>query len=155
MSVTKKAQVIARELASRLTTRLGMEQSTLTVVSGVDASNNPTILISDGTAATGEQTIFMRVTTSPAPLGLNSVGGTQESYGPHVIQMVCEQLAGDTGTLAVLGANLLRTAGEVFRCGTKVELYLTANTTVPSVSGITGTPALTFDDLYHPLTGTV
>jgi hypothetical protein len=126
----KKSAAIARNLADNLAVRLPL----LVVTSGTDASGNPTVNVNDGTPATTENNLFLRVLEMPS-LGLDSLGNAQQSYGPHVIQMAME-----TSTLAGLGfptdAVRLSVMGEVLQMSTRVEVYLEANGTVPSVSSL-------------------
>jgi hypothetical protein len=143
MSLThKKAQTLARSLADSLAVRLPL----LVVTAGTDASGNPTVTINDGTPATTEQNLFLRVLEMPS-LGLDSLGNAQQSYGPHVIQLAME-----TSTLAGVGfptdANRLMVMGEVLQLSTRVEVYLEANGTVPSVSSlVAGNLVATFENL--------
>ncbi len=151
MSLQKKtALTISRELAAKISKRL---PSTLILTEGFDASGNPTMTINDGTAATTEQNFFIRTIEQPVPTNaVDSLGLTQQSYGPHVIQIAME-----TSTVALLGfptdANRLAVFGEVLRVGAKVEVYLSANGVVPVVASITGTPAATFESLYWGILG--
>src|SRR6266446_6046250 len=87
----KKALVLSRELANKLTVRF-VGPTALLVREGFDASGNPTINIDDGTPATTEQAVFVRTLEQPS-IGLNSIGLAQDSFGPHVIQVVIEASA--------------------------------------------------------------
>lgn len=94
-----------------------------TVANGFDASGNPTILLGAGTA--GSQSAFIRVLPI-ASIGTDSLGLTQRSFGPHVIQVVLETSAVANVAL-MLESNKLPVLAEVVGRGTRVELYLRAN----------------------------
>lgn len=149
MAATYKSVVTTRLMAEQLALRTG-----LATVVGVDASGNPTISV--GTMAAGSQSAFIRVKQDYDPsLQLDGIGNTQRVYTPHVVQLVVE-----TSTIAnvplLTGANYSMILLEALWPGTKVELYMTANTTAPSVSGISGANLKkTLDRLWHPMTETL
>lgn len=149
MPATQKAVAIARQLAESLRLRTG-----LTVTQGLDASANPTIQI--GSGAAGSQSAFIRIKQDYDPaLELDGIGLTQRRYTPHVIQVVLE-----TSTIAnvalMLEATKLQMWKEIEMFGTKIELYMSANTNAAEVSDIVaGNLKATVDDLWHPLTSTI
>lgn len=149
MAATQKAVAIARQLAETIALRTG-----LAVVSGVDSSGNPTVAV--GTGAAGSQSAFIRVKADYDPaLESDAVGNAQRRYAPHVIQLVLE-----TSTIAnvslVTEVNKAKLLKEVFQFGTKVELYMSANTNAVEVSDITSANLkATIDDLWHPATSTI
>jgi hypothetical protein len=148
MAATQKAVAISRQLAETLALRTG-----LAAVQGVDASGNPTIAL--GTQSAGQQAAFVRVKQDYDPaLELDGIGNVQRRFAPHVIQVVLE-----TSTIANVAlmteANKAKLWKELESFGTKVELYMTANTVAVSVSGITGAPKVVIDNLWTPITGTV
>ncbi len=154
----KKALVISRELANRLTIRFagtaGAGLATL-VREGFDASGNPTMNIDDGTPVTSEQCVFVRVLEQPS-IGLNSLGLAQDSFGPHVIQVVIEASAATPTINRLTALNQMKLFGEVLKMGTKVELYHTPTGAAPAVGDITaGNLITTWQDLYNPLTNEV
>lgn len=104
-----------------------------TVVNGFDTGGLPTIALGAGTA--GSQSAFIRVKAIDS-LGTDSVGNTQRSFGPHVIQIVLE-----TSTIANVAlmteANKLPLLAEITGRGTRVELYMSANTNAVDVADIT------------------
>lgn len=136
--------------ARQITEDLGIRLKTLGAVQSVDASANATVTL--GTLAAGNQCAFIRC-MEQASIQTDGLGLAQRSYGPHVIQLVLE-----TSTIAAVAlmtqANSTKLFGELLKHGVKLEVYMTANTTVPSVSGITaGNLVATFDNLWQP--GTV
>lgn len=149
MAATYKSSVIVRVMAEQLALRTG-----LTTVVGVDSSGNPTISV--GAMTAGTQSAFIRVKQDYDPsLQLDGIGNVQRVYTPHVVQLVVE-----TSTIAnvplLTGANFSMILYEALYPRAKVELYMTANTTPPSVTGISGANLKkTLDSLWHPMTETV
>lgn len=125
--MASKAIDLALSLSSALAKR------GFTVANGFDSSGNPTILLGAGTA--GSQSMFIRCLATPS-LGTTSVGTTQTSFGPHVLQIVLE-----TSTIANVAlmteANKMVIMGEVLGRGTAAELYMSANTNAVDVADIT------------------
>ena len=148
----KKALVLSRELANRLTIRFA---GNLLVREAFDASGNPTINIDDGTPATTEQAAFIRVLEQPS-IGLNSVGLAQDSFGPHVVQVVIEASAASAAINRMTQANQMRIWAEVLKLGTKLEVYHADTGAAPVVGDIVSAKLVsTVQDLYNPLTNEV
>lgn len=148
MAATQKAVAIARQLAEDLNLRTG-----LAAVAGVDGSGNPTIAL--GTQTAGSQAAFLRIKQDYDPaLEVDAIGNAQRRYTPHIIQVVLE-----TSTISAVALmtekNKAMLWKEVQKFGTKCDLYMTTNTTAVSVSGITGSPVVSVDDLWQPLTSTI
>jgi hypothetical protein len=148
MAATHKSTVIARQMAEDLKLRTG-----LTITTGLDSSANPTILVGAGTA--GSQSAFIRIKQQDVIFQDPVTYNTARSYTPHVTQVVVE-----TSTIAnvplLTGANFSKILMDVLKFGTKVELYMSANTNAPEVSDITsGNLKTTLDALYHPLNETM
>ena len=102
-------------------------------VDAFDTNGLPVINV--GTMSIGSQSVFIR--TQPiASIGTDSLGLTQRSFGPHVIQCVVE-----TSTIANVALlteiNKLPIMAEVMVRGTRVELYMSANGNAPDVADIT------------------
>lgn len=150
MAFDKVSQVLAASLVDELTARY--KAAGLAVALSFDASQNAVITV--GTAAAGSQSAVVRILPYPS-IGVDGLGLTQTSYGPHTMQVVLEQLAGNTGTTVCTAATLAQLNMALLRRGARVETYLTANTTAVSVAGITGTPAAVVDSLQYPLTSTI
>lgn len=145
---TLKAQSIARQLNEDL----GLRLSTLGTATGTDTNGEPTILVGTGTA--GTQSAFIRV-MEQASILTDSLGLAQRVYTPHVIQVVVESSSTAGETLASL-ANLTLLLGDTLKHGTRVEVYMSANGTGPSVAGITANNLkVVYDHLWHPLTSTM
>lgn len=143
----KKAAVIVREVVQRLAIRFG---STRQVREGVDASGNPTINIDDGTPTAGEQNVFVRLLERPS-IGVDSLGQSQQSFGPHICQIVMEATAASASIALVTDATKLKVLGEVMAMAPAVELYIRANGGAPVVGDIVaGNLVDTFQNLYFP-----
>lgn len=142
----KKSLVLADALAKRLTLRFS---GNLTVTQGFHTDGSPLIYVDDGTPATSEQCALIQI-VEVSTLGLNAVGSTQQSYGPHIAKVCFEESA--TGGVAYFSAaNSAKLLGEVSAMGTKIELYLSDNTNVPSVAQMTAANLFAeFQDLYFP-----
>lgn len=127
--------------ATRLASDL--QRRGFTVAQGVVAADGaPSILVGAGTA--GSQSAFIKIATY-AGGSLNAVGLALNSPSPIVVQLVIE-----TSTITNVGlltaANLLPIVTESVKPGARVELYMSANTTAPSVAGIAvGNLKLTLD----------
>ncbi len=154
----KKAHVLSRELANKLAVRFAGTASAgvaTLVREGFDASGNPQMNIDDGTPATTEQCIYLRIIENPS-IGLNSIGLSADSFGPHTIQVVIEASAASAAINRLTAVNHMRLWGELLRLGTKVELYHAATGAAPVVADIvTANLVATFQDLYNPLTNEV
>ena len=89
-----------------------------------DTDGSPYVLVGAGTA--GSQSAIVKI-TGEQPLGVDGLGLTPRAFSPHVAQVVLE-----TSTIANVAlmteANKLALMGEVEKFGTKIELYMSANT---------------------------
>ena len=147
----KKSQVIARVAKDILTVRL----PALAIVAAFDVNGNPTLAI--GSGAAGSQSAFVRVqpqAVAPVYVGgpgpvTDALGITQNTYGPHQVQLVLESSA-VAGQALMSAANVFQIVGTLISFGASTELYLSANTVAVSAAGITGVPASTFDSLQYP-----
>jgi len=153
MSLNRKtAWVLARSLAANLRKRL----PTKTVTEGVNASNDPTITVNDGSPAAGEDNFFMRIVEQPVVTGqVDGIGQTQQSYGPHRLQLAMEATAADAARAVPKLAALSLVMVEVMRLGCVVETYLSANTVVPVDASITGTALSEIMDIQYGLTNSI
>lgn len=160
MSQNKKtANALARDLADKLSVRFG--EASLGVTLGADSNANPTITIAkkSGAWATGDQYVVVRIEEYSQGLGLtNAMGIAQDSFGPHVIQVLSEAALAGTGGVAPSGdsvitvANVGRLLVDLFRTGARVEFYVRANGAQPALADITSTNLVyTADDLYGQL----
>lgn len=148
MAATYKSTVLARQMAEDLKIRTG-----LAVTTGLDSSGNPTILVGAGTA--GSQSAFIRIKQQDNIFTDPVTYNAARSYTPHVTQVVVE-----TSSIAnvplLTGANYAKILTDVLKIGTKVELYMSANTNAPDVADITSSNLkATIDALFHPFTETI
>ncbi len=114
----------AKQIDLALALKAQLVRKGYTVTDTVDSSNNAALALGAGTA--GSQSAYIKVKPIDS-IGTDSIGLTQRSFGPHVIQVVLE-----TSTIAnvslLTGANLLAIMGCILPMGTRVELYMSANT---------------------------
>jgi|SRR6185436_7719926 len=150
-TVPQKALAAAHELADKLKLRF----STKTVTEGFDTDGLPTITVNDGTAATTEMNLFIKVALQSWPLAKDVLGNAANVYVPLVFQIATEAPAAGSGIGVYLTVqNALDIAGEAVMRGSAVEWYQSANGTVP-VAGtlIAGNLKATWiPDLYNRLT---
>jgi len=128
MAQSYKSQALAAELRDALAKRFATVSSVL-----FDTDGSPYVLVGAGTA--GSQSAIVKV-SAEQPLGVDGLGLTPRAFTPHVMQVVLE-----TSTIANVAlmteANKLALLGEVEKWGTKVELYMSANTNAVDPTDIT------------------
>jgi len=119
MAQSYKSQALAAELRDALLKRFATVSAIL-----FDTDGSPYLLVGAGTA--GSQSALVKV-SAEQPLGVDGLGMTPRAFSPHVMQVVLE-----TSTIANVAlmteANKLALMGEVEKWGTKIELYMSANT---------------------------
>lgn len=152
MSTKKMEEVIARDLGEQLQLLL----STLTDASyteGTDSDGNPTIAF--GTQTAGSQNAFIRI-KGEAIGGVDSLGLTQRVYQPHVIQVALEEASASGATILSL-ANVSQLLQLCQKAGAKVEVYLSANASIPSVNSITAAnlEKTLWPDIYNKMKASV
>lgn len=144
MSYTNSSNLV-RSLSDRLKVA-----GFTTLTTGVESSGAPFIQVGGGTA--GSQSAYIRIqplpTITPNAVFPN-VTGAADSYSPTVTQVVLE--TSTVANLAVMtAANLVALLATLAREGTRLQLYMTANTTAATSAGITGTPVAEYTDLRFP-----
>jgi len=135
-----KANSIAGELLDALQKRFG-KTTTGAQDGGLDTDGNKLIKFGPGTA--GSQSALIKLSAF-SNIGADVLGNQQQSYSPSVAQVVLEQSTIANVSL-LLAATLMPLMDEIAKFGTRVELFLTANGTAPSATGITGNPAAVYD----------
>ena len=153
MSQIAKAQSLTRQLKERLSYRF----PTLTISEGTD-SQGATLLISDGSASPGEQTMAIRVLGEEQQFK-DSIGNAQRTYSPMRIQVI-EEESTLAGVSLLTNANKSKFDFELARTGSKQERYLNANGTAPDLTQFasdgsvsTSTLTATISDLLHSQSG--
>lgn len=155
MSTIKKAQSISSMLKDLLSKRL----PTLQISEELDAAGAK-LLISDGSAATGESTIAIRIKAESTPF-TNSIGAAQTVYAPMVIQVIEEATAADADVSVVKAAIKAHVDMELAKAAVKQERYLNASGTVPALSQMQASGAVSGStlkatvahDVYWPISG--
>jgi len=150
-TVPQKALEFAHELADKLKLRF----SSKVVTEGFDTDGLPTITINDGSAATTEMNIFIKVAMLSWPLAKDILGNSANIYVPLQLQVATEAPAAGSGVGVYLTVqNVLDLVGECAFRGIAVQWYQSANGVVP-VAGtlIAGNLVASFSpDLYNPIT---
>ena len=151
MATTKKALAIRDELIDALRKRVSNYGS---IVEGFDSSGNPTIALNDGTAATTEDNVFIRVTPRDWALTKDILGSAQQVYTPHVIQLAVETSATATGIMDYASvAHAIAILGEVVERGCRFEYWEETNGTIPSATTFDTASKLkaSYESLYWPM----
>ncbi len=132
MATSFKAQAMMRAIKEGIGRRL----PSYTLTNGLDTAGNPVLLVSaDATPATTEQVALLRV----RPVSLiftNSVGGTQEDFAPHFVEMCLEATAAAATVALLTEANQSAIKGEVLKQSGIYIGYLTATGTVPAIANV-------------------
>lgn len=129
MAISAKSLSLVQELRSRLANRTTLALGEI----AFDTDGGAWFLI--GTGAAGSQSMVVK-SKQIDPLGNDVIGTAARGYAQTVIQLVVE-----TSTIAatalLTAANFLPLVGEVLRQGSRVELYMSANTNTVGVEDIT------------------
>lgn len=130
--MSAKSHAIAHQLADELKKRLPFLTSTITVQESADANGDATITVNDGTGATTEKVVFIRVKAIDWALSLNSIGLTSEVFTPSVVQIALEAVATNGTYLAY--TDLFQLLSTCTSYGARTELWMETNGTAPSVT---------------------
>ena len=134
MASSYKAVALQTELFDELKKRLSALAATSSV--GFDSSGNPTItLASNATPAAGQKNVFIRLMPQ-STIFTTSIGTTPDFFVPTVIQFATEAPSAGAGHTSdfLSPSDLVALYGCLMKRGTRVEMYQSANGTVPSVS---------------------
>lgn len=141
--MTKKAHVIAADIAAELKLRL----ASLTITESVDTDQSP--LVKVGTGASGAKGCLIKVVPQDWPLAKDILGLTANVFAPHKIQLVFEaNFAGTTDNVADNNSWVEKLAilGVVVLKGTRVEIYESPyGATVGAEDIVAGNLKATFD----------
>lgn len=146
MSRIKEQQVFARDTADA--TRVQM--SSLTTAEGTDTNGNPFVTVGDVAISGGGAYVSF---TAEDTLQQDSLGNTQRVYAPHKIRVALEE-SSTSGVALMSDANKAKLFKILERWGTKVELWLEANGTAPSLTTFNTASkkkADLYPDVYNPL----
>lgn len=129
MAASAKSLSLALELRDRLARRTALAIGEI----AFDTDGGAWFLVGAGTA--GSQSMVIK-SKEIAPLGVDGIGNAAKGYAQTVMQCVVE-----TSTIAATAlltmANMVPLLGEVLRQGSRVELYMSANTNTVGVEDIT------------------
>lgn len=153
MATTQKAIRIAQALQEEIAKRL----STKTVSFGFDTDGHPYVTMNDGSAASGEANVYIKVRPFVWGVVTDVLGSAQQVYSPHVIQFCTEaNYAATTDNVAdnLTRAQLLACLAPCILKGCKLEWYQESYGTAPTSSTIDSSKLVaSFDDLSYPMVG--
>ena len=132
MAATFKSIAMMRSVLEGIRRRL----PTYVYTQSFDSNGNPLLLVSaDATPATTEQVAMIRI--SPVTnVFLNSVGGTQEGFCPHLVELCLEATAASASVSLLTDVNKTAIWGELLKQAGIFTLYLTAAGTVPALASV-------------------
>lgn len=148
MAANKKCLALAADLADELRKRVSNYAS---IVESFDANGFPTIALDDGSAATTEDAVFIRVRPRDWPLATDVLGTAQTVYTPSVIQIAVEAPATGVGLARFVSiAHAIAILASCVMRGARVEYWEEANGTIPSATTFNTASKLktSFEDLY-------
>ena len=143
MAASAKSLSLCLELKDRLARRTTLAVGDI----AFDTDGGAYFLVGAGTA--GSQSMLVK-SKQIDPMGTDVIGLAAKGYSQTVLQVVVE-----TSTIAntalLTAANMLNLMGEVLRQGSRVELYMSANTNTVGVEDlISGNLKATWDaDLQY------
>jgi hypothetical protein len=145
----------AIEFSAQLADILKLRFSGKVVTQTFDTDGLPLITINDGTPATTEMNILIKVALLNWPLAKDILGNAANIYVPLVVQIATEAPAAGSGVGVYLTVqNVLDLSGEICFRGAGVQWYQSANGVVPVVGTlVAGNLKASFSpDLYNPIT---
>lgn len=123
---------LAAELADELRKRVSSYTS---FVEAFDTNGWPTISLNDGTAATTEDNVFIRVRPRDWSLQKDIIGNTQVVYVPSVIQVAVEAPASGVGLARFVSvAHALAIFATLAKRGCLLEYWEETNGSVPAIT---------------------
>lgn len=129
MSVSYKAKALSDQLKSDLALRLPV-QAALGLAQSFDSNGNPVIIIGANTTTTMSALIRIK---GVAGFGKDVLGTAQNVFTPHLIEL-CMEMSTITDVSYWTWDLLVKLVGEVYKPGIQVDVYLTANTVMPTAS---------------------
>jgi len=132
MATSFKAKAMMRGVKEGIGRRL----PTYVLTDGSDSDGNPLLLVSaDSSPATTEQVALIRI----RPVSLiftNSVGGVQEDFAPHFVELCLEADNTLTSTARLTEANQVAIKGELLKQTGLFISYLLASGSVPAIANV-------------------
>lgn len=133
MATPFKANRIAKHLREALLLRLG---SAWECDESLDASNNPVLTLrktADGAWTTAEEYAVIRVKPIDPITTTDTFGLAVETHTPHIVQLITETSAA-AGIGFMSAATVAKILAEIFKVGSKTEVYLSATTVKPTTT---------------------
>jgi hypothetical protein len=151
--MANKADALTRVLKERLEFRL----SSKSVALSSDANGNPILLISDGTAAVGEDNLLIRIAPMADDIARkDALGLSQRVYAPHTIDILEQKNA--TTTVTTTHATLAQALCEIAKLGCDAKLWAQADATnavVAATQIAAATLVADLKDILNPAIGSV
>jgi hypothetical protein len=123
------------KLADELVDELRKRVSSYTFTTGFDSNGWPTIALNDGSAATTEDNVFIRIRPRDWSLQKDVLGLDQTVFVPSVIQLAVEAPSSGLGLARyVTIAHALAVLVTCAKRGTRLEYWEETNGTAPSVT---------------------
>ncbi len=129
MSVSYKAKALLDTLVGDLRLRLPV-QAALGLTTAFDASLNPYLILGTNTTTTMSALVLIQGVTG---FGKDILGTTQNVFTPHVVKL-CFEMSTITNVPYTTIDIMLKIMGEVLKFGVQVDVYLTANTVMPTAA---------------------
>jgi len=147
----KKAEVLMRTLKEKL----GFRLPAMILTDSRDVSGNPVLTVAaDAAWNTGDEWATIKIKPVDQ-IGVNSIGQAQESFSPHVCQLVAEESAA-AGVSYLKDTTSMALEIELKALGCILELYLSAITDEPNESEIVDANLKArYDDIVNPLTSSM
>lgn len=126
---TYKSKALLDTLRGDIALRLPV-QAALGLTVANDASGNPYLILGANTTTTQSALILIKGVTG---FGKDILGLTQNVFTPHIVQ-ICFEMSTITNVPYVTADIMLKLLGEVLKLGVQVDIYLTANTVMPTAA---------------------
>lgn len=146
MTISHKAISAARQMKEDITLRTG-----LAVVDSFDGNGNPVLTV--GTATSTNQGCTIRIKMIETPF-VDGLGQTQRVFTPHIVQLLTETSL-VAGVSYLTTSNLLKIIHEVLKHAMKLDVYMVAQGSAPTIANIPAAPAFSIDHLWHPQTSSM
>jgi len=126
---TYKSKVLLDTLAADLALRLPV-QAALGLTKAFDASSNPYLILGTNTTGTQSALVLIKGVTT---FGTDIIGAAQAVFTPHTMQ-ICFEASTIANVPYTTADIMLKLMGECLKFGLNVDIYLTANTVMPTAA---------------------